>query len=314
MTPDILGDALIRAFADEGFEARLPSPGTISVTVPGAADVTADIGEWRAHAGRNSRADLPAIAADFAAGLLRGLRREPADDALRRFEEFDIERMMASDSLRVRLYSEESLADPPGLRDALLARPLAPGLVQVVVADHPDSIMPVNRVQIGGTPEDVVFAAALRASLEKEPHYVKTGDVWDVPITHVGETHRYVGAHVHVLRRYLGPAPYGALVSFPIPEYVIVHEIGGTHLFAALEAMQALARTHVEQGERSISPQVYWWRPGAYEGMPEQEALGSGLVPDLRPVGVKVDHEEKSVAATTAETDELIGLWMRDHA
>ncbi|GAA2447285.1 hypothetical protein GCM10010191_75650 [Actinomadura vinacea] len=309
MTPDIIGDALVQAFAERGYEARLAAPEALVVTLPSGPTDALDIGEWRAFAGRNSRAELPEHAAAFVRGFLRKV--EP----FQRIEEHsEIGRLISEERLRIRLYTEEELDSVPGMREALLNRPLAPGLLQSVVVDYPDSIMPLNRSSIGDAPENEIFAAALRASIEKEPHYTKTDTVWDVPILHVGETHRYVGSHAHVLKRYVGAVPYGALVSFPIPEYVIVHEIGDTHLFAAMETMQALARTHVEQGEKPLTSKVYWWRPGAYENLPEQEALGSGLVPDLRPVGIEVDHEEKSVAALTAESDELINLWMRDHS
>ena len=345
MTPDIIGEALVQAFADRGYRARLETPGSLVVTLPDGRSVgPLDIGEWRAFAGRNPRADLPENAAGFVRGFLRRLEGGPAAEpaephgdvpasgglpasgvpasggagdgerAARRLQEHsEIDRLIAEERLRVRLYTEEELSAVPGMREALVNRPLAPGLLQTVVVDYPDALMPLNRTSIGDTPENEVFAAALRASIDKEPHYTKTDTVWDVPVLHIGETHRYVGAHVHVLRRYLGAAPYGALVAFPIPEYVILHEISlDTHVFGAMELMQSLARSHAERGEKPLTPQVYWWRAGAYEALPEDEALRSGLVPELRPVGIEVDHEQKTVAAVTAASDELITLWMRD--
>ncbi|MFI0356202.1 hypothetical protein [Actinomadura sp. 9N407] len=324
MTPDIIGDALIQAFAERGYRAVLESPATLIVTRPDGGSGPVDISAWRSSAGRDSRAALPGHSADFVQGFLNGLAKADearrAQDAQRaqavqRVEEHsEIGRMLAEEVLRVRIYTEEELSAVPGMREALVTRPLAPGLLQSVVVDYPDAIMPLNRSSIGGTPENEIFGAALRASIEKEPHYIKTDEIWDVPITHIGETHRYVGSHVHALRRHLGPAPYGALVSFPIPEYLIFHEIGSTHLFAAMEAMQGISRRHVEQGEKALTSQVYWWRAGAYEQLPEQQALSSGLVPGLVPVGIEVNHEDKSVAARTAESDELINLWMRDHS
>ncbi|MEW2355274.1 hypothetical protein [Spirillospora sp. NPDC029432] len=292
---DIIGDALVQAFAERGYQAALQTPERLVVTLPGGTTGPLDIGEWRAFAGRNPRAELPEHAAAFVRGFVRNI-----ETAQRAEEHSEIDRLLAEERLRVRLYTEEDLNAAPGMRDALVNRPLAPGLLETVVVDYPDSIMPLNRSSIGSRPEAEIFAAAVRASIEKEPHYVKTDEIWDVPISHIGETHRYIGAHVHALPRHLGPAPYGALVSFPVPEYLVFHEIGGTHLFAAMEAMQALTRTHFDKGEKAISPQVYWYRPGP--------AL------DLRPVGIQVDHEQKSIAAQSAETDELITLWTRDHS
>jgi len=311
LTQDVIGEALIQALADEGFAARVTGPTTIGVTIPGSGTIAPDIGEWRAHAGRVPPAELPAFAADFARGFARGIRKQMGQ--AQAAAAADIERLLAESALRVRIYPEAALAAPPGMRDALLTRTLAPGLVETVVIDRPDAIQPLNRVDIGGRPENQVFGAALHASLNREPHNAGTDEVWGVPITHIGETHRYVGSRVHVLRRFLGAVPYGALVAFPIPEYLIVHEIGGTHVISALEAMQTLARTHVEKGQNAITPQVYWWRPGAYERLPEEHALGSGQVPDLRPVEIEVNHLDRSVTTRTADTQALIELWMRDN-
>lgn len=296
---DIIGDALLEAFAKRGYEAGLPEPATLSIVLPDGATATTDISGWRQHAGRNSRADLPRLAAEFADQAVTAFARDKPE----------IERFLAEGSLRLRLYPEDQLNDE--MREALVTRPLAPGLLETVVVDYPDTMMPLNRSKLGDVTENEVFGAAIKASLEKEPHYTRNDEIFGVPIMTVGETHRYVGVHLHLLHRHAGPAPFGALVAVPIPEYVIVHVIGKEHhLIAGMEAMQALARTHVENGEKPITSQVFWWRPGQYEQLPEPHAFASGLVPELRPVAIEVDHDDKSVAALTADTGELIDLWM----
>jgi hypothetical protein len=296
METDVIGQALLRAFADRGYEATLPGPSTISVTLAGGSSANADIGSWREHA-RGLAPGALAEAADAYAG-----------QAARAFERAATE--IPEPDLRVRLYPEEALGD---MLDGLVARRLAPGLVEAVVIDYPDSIVPLDRARLGDLREQSAFGAALQHSIDKEPHYAESAAVHGVPITHVGGTHRYVGAHAHVLRRHTGQAPHGALVSFPLPEYLLVHEIGDVHVFAAMEAMQDLSRRLFDSGDKPVSPQVYWWRPGAYEEQPQPQALYGPLVPDLRPVGIQVDHQEKSVAFLTADTNELVELWMRDH-
>ncbi|MFF4618754.1 hypothetical protein [Nonomuraea jabiensis] len=304
MTQDAIGAALIEAFAAEGFPAEFVAPTTLSVSFPDGGDFTADIGNVLAEAGGLPHDELPAYAADFAGGFARGFRRKMAQAP---DTSADIQHLLDSEALRIRIYSEAALADPPGLRDSLVTRPLAPGLVETVVIDLPDSIMSLGRERLGGRAESQVFGAALHASLHREPHYTKVEEVMGVPIMFIGETQRYIGCHVHVLSRHLGPARHGALVSFPLPEYLLVHEIGDVHVIAAMESMQAVTRTLNEQGDKGISSQVYWWRPGRHE--PDD-----GGVPELRPVEVEVDHQEKSITPRTAETRELIDLWMRDHA
>ncbi|MBC6462074.1 hypothetical protein [Actinomadura sp. HBU206391] len=301
--PDIIGTALLEAFAQRGYAATLPDPMTVSVELPNGSSVSADITEWRRHAGRSSRAALPGIAAQYA---------DQAATAFQRHDGPARNDQILSENLRLRLYTDETLGD---MRDALVTRRLAPGLLETVVVDHPDALMPLNRSDVGGTPENSVFGTALSLSLGKEPHYIETVAVQGVDVMHIGGTHRYVSSQVHALRRHVEPAsvPYGALVAFPLPEYVLVHPIGGAHLFAAMEAVQDLSRRLFEAGDKAISTQVFWWRPGSYERLPEEEALNSGQVPDLRPVGIQVDHRAMSVAAQSADTSELIDLWARDH-
>ncbi|MEU0572767.1 hypothetical protein ABZ297_46205 [Nonomuraea sp. NPDC005983] len=304
-TPDVVGEALVRAFADRGYEATLPELATVRIRMPDGSSLSADITEWRGYAGSNAPAALPRIAADYADQAAKAFARYAGHSQ-------NEQTLPSAENLRVRLYTDEALGE---MRDGLVTRRLAPGLLETVVADYPDSIMPLNRADLGGAPENGVFGAALSLSIGKEPHYTETSAVQGVPVTHIGGTHRYVSSHVHVLRRHVDPAsaPYGALLSFPLPEYVLVHAIGGVHLFAAMEAVQDLSRQLFEAGEKAISPQVFWWRPGRYEQLPEEEALTSGLVPDLRPVGIEVDHRDMSVAALGSDTHELIDLWMRDH-
>ncbi|MGI5165706.1 hypothetical protein ACQEU3_15230 [Spirillospora sp. CA-253888] len=309
--PDVIGDALVRAFADRGFQATLPRPTQLQLHVP-EPSAPIDIAEWRAFAGRNSRADLPEIAASFVEGFVK--KAGPVLQGTARMAgHAEIARTLDADRLRIRLYPEHAMTEE--MTSALVTRRIAPGLLESVVVDYPDAVMPLNRADTGGLPPEQVFGAAVAASIGREEHYVQNDELHGVPIVHIGGTHRYVSAHVHALRRHVDPAsaPYGALVALPVPEYVIMHVIGGgTHLFWAMETLQDLAARHHEVGEKEITAQVYWWRPGAYEQMPEEHALSSGMLPDLRPVGIDVDHAAKSVAPRTAETDELIALWMRD--
>ncbi|GAA4105964.1 hypothetical protein [Actinomadura miaoliensis] len=293
--PDVLGRALLKAFADRGYEAILPDAATVAVTLPDGTQVKGDVQEWRRHAGRNSMAALPGIAAEFVEQMEKNLRR---DAELRQAVREDA---LPADDLRVRIYTEDAL--PQEVWDTLVVRPLAPGLLESVVVDYPDSISPLQKSALGGTSADEAFARALARSVDGEPHHIMTRELYGVPLTHISGEHRYVGAHMHVLKRYVDPAasPHGALVAFPIPELLLVHPIGQTQIFSALEAVQALAARHVEVGEKALTPEVYWWRPGAYEALDEAAALAGGGVPDLRPVRVEIDKENARASLLSDE-------------
>ncbi|MFC6878989.1 hypothetical protein [Actinomadura yumaensis] len=303
-TSDIVGSALLEAFAQRGLQAALPEPGTVSVVLPDGSQARADIRGWRDHAERGPRSELARVAGEYADQAVAAFGRHAAAPA---------QAGGGAANLRVRLYPEAAFDEE--MRAALVTRRLAPGLLQTVVVDHPDSIMPLNRADLGGTSEEEVFGAALTRSIEDEPHHVTAEAADEVRLVTIGERHRYVGAHVQVLARYVdGPLPYGALVSFPLPEYVVTHSIGGGNsVFTAIATLQDVTAKLAAAGEKPISSQVYWWRPGAYERMPEKEALYSGRVPDLAPVGVVFDDTGQSVSPLTAESDELIRAWLNDH-
>lgn len=300
---DIIGAALVDAFAQRGYQAALAGPDTVSVMLRDGTRVQAGIAEWRAHAGRNSREELPGIAARYADQAVQAFERPPAPAAAGGAPDIA--------GLRLRLYPDGAFDER--MRAALVTRPLAPGLLQAVVMDLPDSIVPLDRADLGGLPEDEAFGHALAQSIEREPHYVQTTDVQGVKIANIGEQHRYIGAHAQVLRRHFpGPLPFGALVAFPLPEYVMVHEIGTEqHLVLAMKTVQDVAARLAGTGEKPISPQVYWWRPGDYEALPERDALFGGRVPDLRPVGVQVEQggERLQVGLVGDDTAALVQAW-----
>ncbi|MBO2445550.1 hypothetical protein J4573_00450 [Actinomadura barringtoniae] len=299
---DIFGEVLQRAFAERGFRTTMIEWDTLEITKPGMDPWTIHIDAFRQSASVNSRAELPRLAADYVERAVAAFTRDTAG----------IDEILAAGQLRLRLYHPDDLGD---LRDSLVARPLAPGLLETVVIDYPESLSPLQRSALGNLSENEAFGAAILWSLDREPHYVQTDEVYGVPITYVGEQHRYVSAHLHLLLRHVnGHAPFGALVAVPIPEYVIIHVIGpDAHLFAAMEAMQDLARTHYEKGEKPLTKQVYWWCPGDYERIPVPDAFHSGMLPDLRPVGLEFDHEEETASPLTPYTDDLVALWMEAH-
>jgi hypothetical protein len=218
---------------------------------------------------------------------------------------------LGSLNLRVRIYPEEQLG---AMREKLMTRPLTPGLLEAVVIDHPDSMEVLNRGRVHARDEDV-FGAALTQSISKEAHYIDTKELRYATVTFIGGQHRYMGAHIHVLARHFDPTtlPYGALVSFPLPEYVLVYPLGKGHPIESLVDIQNSTEKLYADGENPISSQVFWWRPGGYEQLSEPDALRSGQTPDLRQVGIEIDNEDHRITLKTSETSDLITLWENDN-
>ncbi|TDC26286.1 hypothetical protein [Kribbella albertanoniae] len=195
-------------------------------------------------------------------------------------------------NLRLRLYPDDVF--PADVLPFMLTRPVAPGLIESVVMDYPDSMRPINRTEVAGTPEAKVFDHALASSLRYEKSYVDHQPLDGVPCTVFRGTHFYATAHVHRIGECVGR--YGALVSVPLPQYVLVHTITSEdHLVAALKVLQDYAYHLYQDGDAPITPQLYWQPPN------------TPLT--LHPVGVRIDRATKVISYLTPATNDLMSLW-----
>jgi hypothetical protein len=249
---DAAGNALLDAFRAAGFPVRFVDQQRVGVQLADGSEAVTDISRYRAEVAGASPEALAAKAAEFVR-----LGAEPLQGAGHR-----------PSNLRLRLYPEEMLIEP--VRGGVVTRELAPGLWETVAIDRPDSVQPLPRDD-SDDPEEL-FRVAIGNAVADE-FTLTWFDLGDARVLHIGGDHPYIAAHVHVLGRYLDPLPTdGALVSFPLPEVVLVHPIGGVHPIEGLAQLQEGTRQLVEGGHKAISPQVFWWVPSA------------GERPDLRPV------------------------------
>jgi hypothetical protein len=248
---DPAGRALLDAFRAAGLRAELVDPQRISVRLADGSEAVTDISRYRAELAGAAPEAIAAKAAEFVR-----LGAAPLQDAGHR-----------RSNLRLRLYPEAMLVEP--LRSGVVTRELAPGLWETVAIDRPDSVQPLPR---SGPDDTELFRVAMDNAVEDE-FTLTWFDLGDVRVLHIGGGHPYMAAHVHVLDRYLDPLPAdGALVSFPLPEVVLVHPIGGVHPVEGLAQLQEGSRQLVEGRHKPISAQVFWWVPS------------DGERPDLRPV------------------------------
>ncbi|MFE9246659.1 hypothetical protein [Nocardiopsis sp. NPDC006938] len=295
--PPLSGDhvrrALLAAFAQRGFDARFHDPQTVVVSRHGGQGGDVGPATLRVHrylsaveeageheAERLASAYLDEVEADLASGTAT---------------EVPVER------LRVRVYRRDAI--PAEALDSLVTRALTPELVEAVVVDHPRSIALFQRRQLGDLTPERAFAAAVENSLV-DPFEVSENDLLGTPIIHIGgPDQEYTLAHLHVLDRYLGEAPHGALVVVPSPPVVMAHVLGRGHPVAAMEHMQDLVERFVSDAPKPVSSKLYWWHPSS----------GAKGFPDLREVAVEVDHEKRSVTLHAGDDEfrELLGTLMR---
>lgn len=273
---DVAGQALLDAFRAAGFQATFVDPQRISVRLADGSEAITDVSAYRANVAGASADALQAGAAAFVrlgtgpladagAGGPSPQDREP--------------------NLRIRLYTDGMLGEP--IRSGIVARELASGLWETVAVDRPDSVQPLPRTgpddpDAGAT--DELFRVAVGNTVEDE-FTLTWFDIQGVRTLHIGGEHPYMAAHVHVLTRYLdSPAPDGALVSFPLPEVVMVHPVGGVDALHAVATLQEVTGRLVDGGHKAISKQVYRWLPSERARATPGRDVAVGQRPDLRPV------------------------------
>lgn len=293
--------ALLQAFQARGHRALIVD-GTMVQLITATGTHQVEAGQWLQEAAPLHPSQLPGFSDQFAAWALGTLENgAPAAPDL------------ASEKLSVFLYTEEAIGKYRG--GNLMLRDVAPGLLQMVMTDEPDggfSGLDRGRLAAG---EQEVFAAAVSRSLAGE-HTVAAYDFAYGKLTYVQTQRPDAAAHLHVLARHLNPAqfPHGALVSFPAADYLLMYPLGQAHPLETMFDMNNATAQIGEKAMRSITDQVFWWRPGNYEHLSENDALRSGRVPDLRPVGMTMSERDPQTGAvdvelTTPATSELFSLF-----
>jgi hypothetical protein len=174
----------------------------------------------------------------------------------------------ASRVLAVRLMPDESMGGIE-LPDAT-SRPLAAGIVAVLVFDFPDSTATVHREHVEGWPVDLdaAFEQGL-AILDREPQPLRD-DVaeGDVRFTVWYGDSFYVATWLLRLERLLPPGSTDALVAVPNRHTLVVHPIADADAISSMQPIYRLAVQLFREGPGSISDQPYWWHEAALTVIP----------------------------------------------
>ncbi|MEW2353970.1 hypothetical protein [Spirillospora sp. NPDC029432] len=208
----------------------------------------------RQWAAREPRDQWPAIAADFVGSVI-ATAESSGDDAL------DLgDYAMVRPLLRTRLYGDDFGSGAQALR-----RPVAPGLVEVLVVDKPTAMMIVNTDLPGkwGMAADELFAVAEENVRRDGPLELVDDDYGGVRLFSLGGDYAYATAHALWAGDYPVTGPYGALVVVPAQGVVHAVPVHGEEVVAAMNLLVRIGWGGFRQGPRSITPNVYWWRDGA---------------------------------------------------
>lgn len=184
----------------------------------------------------------------------------------------------AAPYLKPRLFEEASVA---ALVHHLVYRPVAPGILAVLVMDLPNTVATVSAETVArwGADVEALWARALENLRWEEPAPTRTDEL-------LGESARafalmgesfFVTSHLLILREHLPVVPpAGALVIAPHRHLLVVHPIVGIEVIQAITRLLNSAIQLYKTGPGPISPGLYWWRDGELRLLPsrvEQQAL-----------------------------------------
>ncbi|ANW17551.1 hypothetical protein [Streptomyces clavuligerus] len=176
------------------------------------------------------------------------------------------------------------------------ARPVAPGLHEILALDLPESVMMLtdDALQPLGDLRYLREQALYNLrGLPIEGHETVRGDGgtrFDVVLGESFYTASRVLTLGSVVRETTGAelTPDGALVAVPFRHQLAFHAIRDATVVPALNAMAAFAAAGYTDAPGAISPCVYWWREGRMTRLSDRDEAGQGL-------RITVDEEFQAV-------------------
>lgn len=171
--------------------------------------------------------------------------------------------------LRVRLMPDVSMGGVE-LPEAV-SRPVAPGILSVLVYDFPDSTASVHRDHIASWPLDAdgVFAQALD-NLSREPAPIRETVDLGGPVGAAQGDSFYVATRALRLADELPPGTRDAIFAVPNRHTLLTHAIADKGVVAVMAPLFRMTVELHREGPGSISDQLYWWREGAIVQIPHE--------------------------------------------
>ncbi|HEY2958425.1 MAG TPA: hypothetical protein VGM21_09495 [Actinomycetota bacterium] len=173
--------------------------------------------------------------------------------------------------LKVRLYPD-SLLEGHADQAPVVARHLAPGLLAVVARDLPETVEAVGREQAAGwgVHDDELFRLGYGNVAAQDRPLVQTRRLEPgFELTTLSGESFFTTTNALWPDRYVHVFPAtGALVGVPHRHMVLVHPIRDFSALYAINLMIPSLDRLFRQGPGSLSPMLYWWRPGSFTLLP----------------------------------------------
>ncbi len=192
---------------------------------------------------------------------------------------------LPTEQIRSQLYPRVVGADGFNPDNFAYARPLAPGLFEIIALDLPESVMMLTDEALeplGDLPYLREQAMYNLRGLPVEGHETVKGEDglhFEVILGDSFYTASRVLALENVVREVTGKqlTGDGALVAMPFRHQLAFHAIHDTGVIASLSAMTSFAASGYADTPGAISPYVYWWRDGTLVQLSDRDEDGEGL-------------------------------------
>jgi hypothetical protein len=181
-----------------------------------------------------------------------------------------------------RIYERAGIPDLTGFPH----REFAPGLVEMIALDLPDSVMVFNDERVKALGGYDQLRAWGMESLRREP--VERHEVLDLPDG--ARFHVLLGGSVHTASRALlmpwlaaevageEVGRHGWLLSVPNRQQVVWHLVRDVSVIPTLQAMAGFAAAGFGDSPGPLSPHVYWWDGAAYQQLTQYDDEGNASI------------------------------------
>jgi hypothetical protein len=170
-------------------------------------------------------------------------------------------------ALRIHILPPDAMRERPDV----VSRAMAAGLTAGLVLEPPVGPRAVTAGDLGswGLSEDEAWRAA-EANTRREPVRVSSLSGPDgAELRLLSADHPYVAPQALWLDQHWSCDPVrGAVVGLPACDTVLVHAIHDFHVVAAMNEISGCSQRLYEEEPGSITPEIYWWRPGGLVHIP----------------------------------------------
>ncbi|MFG1792608.1 hypothetical protein [Nocardia sp. NPDC049149] len=283
---DRLTALVVEIVQNHGYTCTFTADDQLELAGNGKTDWVLNLANLRRTVDQEPPDQWPAMITDHLSTLLAGIDLEA--EAPLEFDDFDRMRSL----IRTRMY-------PENMQDAgypIVSRTLAPGLVQRVVLDQVNTIIPVTYDQLSHWPiaESALFELA-EANTRGDGLVEVTDLANDSEENIVGlYLPDYASAHVRWLDAYPVAGQWGSAFIVPCEGSVYIHPLNGADAYVTVGTLAKLAVTAHAERPSPVSSSVYWWHDGAID-------LAAAVIQSLEALELYVSPEFQKVMEDIAE-------------